>query len=189
MRYVVVIHKDEDSDYGVTVPDLPGCFSAGDTLDQALSNSIEAIECHVEGLFADAEELPTPQSFEVHMDNPDYDKAIFSIVDVDLSNILGSTKRINISMPENILGKIDRFVGNRGGNRSAFLAEASLEYIASHSINANSKNFTPLNEAVEMASQGEVENAHAVRPKAEEAYQQSNLDKETGKNPDKIAKS
>lgn len=31
MRYLVVIHKDKDSDYGVTVPDLPGCFSAGDS--------------------------------------------------------------------------------------------------------------------------------------------------------------
>jgi len=51
MRYPVVIHKDQDSDYGVTVPDLPGCFSAGSTVDEAIDNAVEAIECHVEGLF------------------------------------------------------------------------------------------------------------------------------------------
>ena len=47
MRYPVVIHKDPDSDYGVTVPDLPGCFSAGTTLDEVLVNAREAIECHI----------------------------------------------------------------------------------------------------------------------------------------------
>ena len=43
MRYPVVIHKDPDSDYGVTVPDLPGCFTAGDTVDDAIAQAAEAI--------------------------------------------------------------------------------------------------------------------------------------------------
>ena len=50
MRYPVVIHKDHNSDYGVTVPDLPGCFSAAETMDEALREAVEAIECHLEGL-------------------------------------------------------------------------------------------------------------------------------------------
>ena len=50
MRYPVVIHKDKSSDYGVTVPDLPGCFSAGETMEDAMTNVVEAIECHLEGL-------------------------------------------------------------------------------------------------------------------------------------------
>ena len=45
MLYPVVVHKDQTSDYGVSVPDLPGCFSAGRTLDEALENIKEAIEC------------------------------------------------------------------------------------------------------------------------------------------------
>ncbi len=44
MKYSVVIHKDSKSDYGVIVPDLPGCFSAGSTIDEALENAKEAIE-------------------------------------------------------------------------------------------------------------------------------------------------
>ena len=51
MRYPIVIHKDTDSDYGVIVPDLPGCFSAGTTLDEAMSMAQDAIECHIGGLY------------------------------------------------------------------------------------------------------------------------------------------
>ncbi len=41
MRFAVVVHKDPDSSYGVAVPDLPGCISAGDTLDEAFVNVVE----------------------------------------------------------------------------------------------------------------------------------------------------
>ena len=44
MNYPVVIHKEKRSDYGVTVPDLPGCFSAGKTSTECLSMAQEAIE-------------------------------------------------------------------------------------------------------------------------------------------------
>ncbi|GAB4450983.1 MAG: hypothetical protein Fur0044_46430 [Anaerolineae bacterium] len=61
MRYPVVIHKDPQSDYGVSMPDLPGCFSAGETLDEALTQVVEAIECHLEGILAGGEaDSPTP---------------------------------------------------------------------------------------------------------------------------------
>lgn len=70
MRYPLVIHKDPESDYGVTVPDLPGCFSAGTTLDEALENTREAIECHLEGLMLDGEPLPEPSPIEVHQAIP-----------------------------------------------------------------------------------------------------------------------
>jgi predicted RNase H-like HicB family nuclease len=66
MRFPVVIHKDADSDYGVTVPDLPGCFSAGDTIDDALTNAVEAIECHIEGLLLDGETVPHAVAIEHH---------------------------------------------------------------------------------------------------------------------------
>lgn len=70
MRYPVVLHKDPDSDYGVTVPDLPGCFSAGVTPDDALTQAREAIECHLEGLLSSGEALPQPGSIEDHRQAP-----------------------------------------------------------------------------------------------------------------------
>ena len=53
MIFPIVIHKDANSDYGVTVPDLPGCYSAGETLDETLAWTREAIELHLEGLIAE----------------------------------------------------------------------------------------------------------------------------------------
>ena len=43
MRYSVAIHKEDGSCFGITVPDIEGCFSAGDTLDEALENTKVAI--------------------------------------------------------------------------------------------------------------------------------------------------
>lgn len=64
MRFPIVIHKDACTGYGVTVPDLPGCFSAGDTLDEAIESAREAIACHIEGLLMDGEPIPARASLE-----------------------------------------------------------------------------------------------------------------------------
>lgn len=64
MRFAAVVHKDPDSCYGVTVPGLPGCFSAGDTLDEAVESASEAIACHVEGMLLDGEQVPEQPTIE-----------------------------------------------------------------------------------------------------------------------------
>ncbi len=58
MKFPVVLHKDADSDYGVIVPDVPGCFSAGSTVAEAFENTQEALALHYEGLVADGAPLP-----------------------------------------------------------------------------------------------------------------------------------
>lgn len=64
MRFAVVVHKDPGSCYGVTVPGLPGCFSAGDTLDEAVESASEAIACHIEGMLMDGETVPEQPPLE-----------------------------------------------------------------------------------------------------------------------------
>ena len=130
MQYPVVIHKDPESCYGVTVPDLPGCFSAGDTLDEALAQATEGIECHIEGLLMDGEDIPLPQPMEIHYQNPDFEGGIWGVVPVELSKLSGQSKRINISVPERLLSKIDAQAAALGENRSSFLVTAALEYIS-----------------------------------------------------------
>ena len=127
MRYPLVIHKDPESDYGVTVPDLPGCFSAGTTLDEALENTREAIECHLEGLMLDGEPLPEPSPIEVHQGNPDYTGGVWAVVEADLSKLSSKTKRVNITLPERVLAMIDEAAEREGESRSGFLARAALE--------------------------------------------------------------
>jgi len=133
MRFPIVIHKDTDSDYGVTVPDLPGCFSAGSTTDEALSNAVEAIECHVEGMLIDGEPLPTSRSVEHYRADRNYADGVWALVDVDVSKLSGKSRRVNITLPERVLDQIDSFAARHGDTRSGLLAHAALEYVAAHS--------------------------------------------------------
>ncbi len=132
MRYPVVIHKEPHSDYGITVPDLPGCFSAGETLDETLTEVVEAIECHLEGLLADGEPIPPPQAIEYHQSNPDYQEGIWALVAIDISKLSGKTRRVNITLPERVLSLIDSYAEGRGESRSGLITQAMIEYIATH---------------------------------------------------------
>ncbi|HHP7232390.1 MAG TPA: type II toxin-antitoxin system HicB family antitoxin [Xenococcaceae cyanobacterium] len=135
MFYPIVIHKDPNTAYGVSVPDLPGCFSAGDSLEDATRNAVEAIECHIEGLLLDGEDLPLPQDMENYVVMPQYQGGTWALVEVDLSKLSGKTQRVNITLPERVLSKIDSFTQNTNQSRSSFLAEAALEYLDNHFSN------------------------------------------------------
>jgi predicted RNase H-like HicB family nuclease len=126
MRYPIVIHKDPNSDYGVTVPDLPGCFSAGESIEEALDMVKDAILCYVEGLLLDEESVPLPSPVETYQNHPEYRDGIFMLIEIDPSEISGEMKRINITMPERILSRLDKYVAVNGGNRSAILTEAAF---------------------------------------------------------------
>lgn len=132
MRFPVVIHKDPESDYGVTVPDLPGCFSAGETVDLALTAVVEAIEAHLEGMLLDSEPVPTPKTIEFYKDEPDFAGVIWAIVSVDISKLSGRSKRVNVTIPERLLSLMDQFAAERGETRSGLIAQATIEYLATH---------------------------------------------------------
>jgi len=132
MNFFVVIHKDPYSVYGVTVPDLPGCFSAGDTLEEALENTKEAIECHIDGLLMDDELIPIPQVIEKHYQNPDFKDGIWKSVRVDISKISGNSKPIEVTLPEKILTQLDNYAKKQGESRSSLLVQATIEYLSVH---------------------------------------------------------
>ena len=83
MLYPVVIHKDIDSDYGATVPDLPGCVSAGETYEEALCMVKEAIELHIEGMLEDGENLPNPSAIEKLQSAKEHQGGVWALVDKD----------------------------------------------------------------------------------------------------------
>jgi predicted RNase H-like HicB family nuclease len=126
MFYPIVIHKDPDSTFGVTVPDLPSCFSAGDTLNEALRMSQEAIELHIEGLLEDKDAVPMPSSIDEHQSSNEFTGGIWALVDVDLDKLMGPAERINISVPRFALRKIDAAAAKAGMNRSQFLVRTAL---------------------------------------------------------------
>ncbi len=127
MLYPVVVHKDEDSAYGVTVPDLPGCFSAGETFDDAIANTHEAIDLYLSDMAEDGEDVPLATSVQNHVHNPDFESGVWAVVDIDISAYSGKSERINVTLPKFLIKKIDKRVSQRGlKSRSNYLAEAAI---------------------------------------------------------------
>lgn len=122
MRFPVVLHSDDGVRYGVTVPDLPGCFSAGDTFDEALDSVLEAIDLHLEGLTEEGGEIPLPRPIAEHRANPDFADGVWAAVEVDVSRYEGKAEKINITLPRRLLAKIDDYARAHGETRSGFLA-------------------------------------------------------------------
>jgi predicted RNase H-like HicB family nuclease len=125
MLFPVVIHKDPSSDYSVTIPDMPGCFTAGKTIEDAVANIQDAAECHYTG----EPSFPIASPIERWMNDPDYAGGTWVLVDVDLSRINIKAKRINISLPENLLFEIDRYAEAHHLTRSGLLAQAAGQFI------------------------------------------------------------
>jgi len=125
MRFPVVLHSDDGVRYGVTVPDLPGCFSAGDTFDEALASVAEAIDLHLEGITEEGGDVPVPRTIGEHRVNPDYADGVWAAVDVDVSRFDGRAEKINITVPRKLLARIDAYARSHGATRSGFLADAA----------------------------------------------------------------
>lgn len=128
MKYPVAIQKDEDSCYGVTVPDIPGCFSAGESLDEAMNNVQEAISGHLEILAEDGELAPKPSIVDDHIKNDEFAGAAWAYVDIDVSAFLGKSEKATVTLPKLLITKIDAVVAAGGAkNRSSFLADSALK--------------------------------------------------------------
>ncbi len=125
MKFPVVLHTDDGIRYGVTVPDLAGCFSAGDDLDDALNSAREAIESHVEILLEDGHDIPKCHPLAMHQKNTDYANGVWALVDVPVEKYFGAAEKINITIPKRLLVQIDTCAKARGKSRSGFLAEAA----------------------------------------------------------------
>jgi predicted RNase H-like HicB family nuclease len=117
--YIGLIRKDDGSDFGVDFPDFPGCVTAGATIEEARRLAEEALEMHVEGMAEDGEALPAPSSLDAIMADPANADAVAFLV--TLAEATDRAVRINITLPERLLRRIDA----RARNRSAFLARAA----------------------------------------------------------------
>ena len=132
-RYVALVDGEAGA-YGVIVPDLPGCTSGGATTDDALHHAIEAVRLWAEDAIADGEELPAPRSAEALRADPKIAAAIAAgaaLAIVPLLIDLGRPAKANLSIDAGLLAAIDEAAAARGLTRSAFLAGAAREKIAS----------------------------------------------------------
>ncbi len=123
-NYIAVVHKDPDSDYGVSLPDFPGCITAGSTIDEAKDMAHEALSLHIKGMLEDGEKIPEPSSLEDVMADPENADAIAFLV-VTTPDLKPKSIRVNITVPENTLRQIDAMAKKRGMSRSSFLVHAA----------------------------------------------------------------
>lgn len=56
-EYTILIHKAEEGGFWSEVPALPGCYSQGETVEETIQDTKEAIELHIEGLGEEREEI------------------------------------------------------------------------------------------------------------------------------------
>ena len=115
---------------GVIVPDLPGCFSAGDTLEEAFDNAREAIDAHCEFLAEDGKDIPAPKDMATHHADPDFAGMTWAMVDVPIERYFGPATKINITVPARILRRIDSYAERHGETRSGFLVRAAERAMA-----------------------------------------------------------
>jgi len=130
LRFPVVLHTDDGVRYGVTVPDLPGCFSAGDSADEALESVREAIGLHLEGLCEGGDDIPVPKAIARYQQHPDFAGGIWALVEVDIARFLDTPEKINIRVPKRILERIDSYAKAQGTTRSDFMVQAVQQVMA-----------------------------------------------------------
>ena len=129
-NYIAAVHKDSKSDFGVSFPDFPGCVTAGSSIDEAKDMAHDALSLHIKGMLEDGESIPAPSKLEDIMADPDHSDAVAILV-VTVSETKPRSVRVNITLPEDMLRKIDAVAKKRGMSRSSFLVNAAQNAIAS----------------------------------------------------------
>ena len=126
MKFIIAIEPGtQTSAWGVAVPDLPGCFSAGDSLDEAMDNARQAIDQHVEIMIEDGAPIPRARSLAVLQADAAIAGWVWAVVDVPVEKYLGPAEKINITVPRLVLARIDEYAKSQGMSRSGFLVEAA----------------------------------------------------------------
>jgi len=125
--YIALIHKEADSDFGVSFPDFPGCVTAGSTLDEARANAVEALALHIEGMVEDKADIPAPSDLEAIMANRKNKDAVAVVVEGPTRAI--KTVRVNITLPEDALAEIDAYAETAGTTRSGLITTATRKFI------------------------------------------------------------
>jgi predicted RNase H-like HicB family nuclease len=126
-NYIGLIHKETESDFGVSFPDFPGVVTAGKSLDDARAMAEEALTFHIEGMVADGEAIPEPSTLEEVMACPDNRDSVVILVGVKTDT--RKVVRVNVTFPEDVLERIDQFAEAHGYTRSGFLARAAKHAI------------------------------------------------------------
>jgi predicted RNase H-like HicB family nuclease len=132
MTVVVALVHGKNGAFGVSVPDFPGFASGGKTISEALQRAREALLGHVEAMQEEGFDLPSIRELDEVRADPDIaedfaDAVLVAAIDIELP---GKSSRLNISMDEHLVARIDKRARELGESRSGFLAAAAKSRLA-----------------------------------------------------------
>lgn len=129
MHYPIAIEPgNESTAWGVVVPDLPGCFSAGDTLEQAMVQAEAAIAAWIECALDAGQDIPAPSDIQaLRTAHPEFEGWPWALVKVDPAMLDDTLERVNISLPRRVLHRLDARARSAGETRSGFIARMAFE--------------------------------------------------------------
>jgi len=122
VHYPAIVERGSEG-FGVSFPDLPGCVSAGRDLQEAALGAEEALSGHLAVLVEHGDPIPAPSTFEAIERDPEIDEVARLLVRGERP---GRAVRVQVSIDDGLLARIDRIAANRSG----FLAEAAREKLA-----------------------------------------------------------
>jgi predicted RNase H-like HicB family nuclease len=138
MEYIAYLHKDRDSDYGVSFPDFPGCVTAGRTLEEASRMAVKALALHIQGMAEDGDAIPEPSKVDDIAADAAKRGAIAFLVKVGDPD---ATVRVNITARESQMAKIDALAEAAGLTRSGYMVRAAIgEVLGEVTRNVRSRN-------------------------------------------------
>ena len=124
MRHFPAIIEKASDGYGIYFPGLPGCTSAGTTVQEAALNAEEALQAHIDLSVEHGDRIPEPSTLDQIIVDADVVEVARVLVRADLPN---RTVRVNITMPADLLAAVDRYAVQTGYSRSGLLAQAVRE--------------------------------------------------------------
>ena len=127
MRYPIAIEPRTDrSEYGVIIPDLPGCFSAGETLEEAIAGAEEAGLAWIDAALDEGRSIPPPSPLEAIRSKPEYAGWILSLATIDPAALDDTVERVNITLPRRVLRRLDEEARAAGESRSGYIARLAI---------------------------------------------------------------
>ena len=129
MRYPILIEEGtETTAFGVVVPDLPGCFSAGDTLDEALDAAKDAAAAWLDATLDAGDMVPSPSSLDAVRHLPGYAGWTIGVIELDTALFDDAIERVNITLPRRVLRRLDDLAEARHQSRGAFIADLTMRF-------------------------------------------------------------
>ncbi|WP_448549871.1 type II toxin-antitoxin system HicB family antitoxin [Thalassotalea fusca] len=128
MIYPAKITQENGTNFELSFPDLPGCKTTGSMVEEVMKNAQQAIADHLSILAEYGEPIPHASSIDNYLNNQMTNGCTWALIEFDILPYLGKSHKINVTLPELLIKRIDDRVSKSETykTRSGFIASACL---------------------------------------------------------------